>query len=80
MEKAFDRVRRNDLFNIMLDEYYNIPRKLIRIVKNMYSVCVGKVKGAGVESDWFNIESGVRRLYMKIYSAVSVFIINLLLS
>ena len=61
MEKAFDRVRRNDLFNIMLDEYYNIPRKLIRIVKNMYSVCVGKVKGAGVESDWFNIESGVRQ-------------------
>ena len=27
----------------------------------MYSVCVGKVKGAGVESDCFNIESAVRQ-------------------
>ena len=34
-----------------MDERYSIPKKLIRIIKNMYSCCVGKVKGRGRGSE-----------------------------
>ena len=43
MEKAFDRVKREGLWNIMMDERYSIPKKLTKIIKNIYSCCIGKV-------------------------------------
>ena len=43
MEKAFDRVKREGLWNIMIDKRYSIPKRLTKIIKNMSSCCIGKV-------------------------------------
>ena len=61
MEKAFHRAKREGLWNNMMDERYSIPKKLIRIIKNMYSCCIGKGKDRGWESEWFDINTGVRQ-------------------
>ena len=61
LEKAFDRINRDLLWNILSEEHYNIPSKLIRVVKNMYSQCSSKVRSPGNESRWFNIDTGVRQ-------------------
>ena len=36
MEKAFDRVTREALWETISDEYYSILPKLVRIIKTMY--------------------------------------------
>ena len=61
MEKAFDRVKREGPWNIMMGECYSIPKKLIRIIKNMYLCCVGKGKGRSWKSERFDIETGARQ-------------------
>ena len=61
MEKVFDRVKREGLWTIMMDEHYSIPKKFIGIIKNMNSCCIGKVKGRGWEREWFDIKTGVRQ-------------------
>ena len=38
-----------------------MPKKLIRIIKNIYSCCIGKVKGRGWESESFDIKTGVQQ-------------------
>ena len=61
LEKAFDSVRRSSLWTILADDHYNIPAKLIRVIKNIYSVCPAKVKSQTQDSGWFDINSGVRQ-------------------
>ena len=61
MEKAFDRVPRKLLWKIMSEPPYSVPKKLIRVIKNIYSNSVSKVRKGDVETDWFNIEAGVRQ-------------------
>ena len=61
MEKAFDCVPRNLLWKIMAEPPYYIPKKLIRVIKSMYTGSVSKVRKGDVETDWFNIETGVRQ-------------------
>ena len=43
LEKAFDRVKRSTLWKVLKEERYNIPQKLIRVIKNFYSQSWSKV-------------------------------------
>ena len=61
MEKAFDRVKRSTLWKVLKEERYNIPPKLIRAIKSLYSQSWSKVRGRDLESNWFEIETGVRQ-------------------
>ena len=61
LEKAFDRIDRNGLWQILCDPHYNIPKKLIRVIRSMYSECSSKVMTQGIESNRFDIRSGVRQ-------------------
>lgn len=61
LEKAFDCAPRNLLWKTLSDPQYAVPRKLIRVIKSMYSNCISKVRKGQVETDWFHIETGVRQ-------------------
>ena len=61
MEKAFDIVPRRNLWHTLPKSRYNIPPKLVRVIRNTYSQCLSRVRGKDMESDWFNIETGVRQ-------------------
>ena len=61
LERAFDRINRNNLWSVLRDDHYNIPRKLVRVIRSMYAQCSIKVKTQGIESDHFHIGSGVRQ-------------------
>ena len=61
LEKAFDKVNRNHLWRILQEDQYNIPTKLIRVIRSIYSECVSKVRTQNIESEAFNIDSGVRQ-------------------
>ena len=61
LEKVFDRINRNNLWSVLRDDHYNIPRKLVRVIRSMYAQCCSKVKTQGIESDHFHIGSGVRQ-------------------
>ena len=43
------------------DPYYNIPTKLLRVIKSIYAESKSKVTTQGIESDWFEITSGFRQ-------------------
>ena len=58
MEKAFDRVNRQFLWETMSDKYYSIPPKLVRIIKIMYLTNSCKVRNLGSQSGWFEIMIG----------------------
>ena len=61
MEKAFDGVNREALWETISDEYYSIPPKLVRIIKNMYLTNSCKVRNPGSESGWLEITTGVKQ-------------------
>ena len=61
MEKAFDCVPRNLLWKIMAEPPYYIPKKLVRVIKSMYTGSMSKVRKGDFETDWFNIETEVRQ-------------------
>ena len=61
LEKGFDLINRNNLWSVLRDDHYNIPRKLVRVICSMYAQCSSKVKMQGIESDHFHIGSGVRQ-------------------
>ena len=61
LEKAFDRVDRENLWQVLRDPHYNIPTKLLRVIKSIYAESKSKVTTQGIESDWFDIKSGVRQ-------------------
>ena len=61
LEKAFDRMDREHLWQILQDQYYNIPTKLVRTIRSMYANTTSKVRTQVIESDWFKIQSGVRQ-------------------
>ena len=45
----------------MAEHPYSIPKKLIRVIKSIYSNSVSKVRKGDVETDWLDIETGVRQ-------------------
>ena len=61
LEKAFDRVDRENLWHLLQDQYYNITTKLVRAIRSMYATTTSKVRAQGIESNWFEIQSGVRQ-------------------
>ena len=61
LQKAFDRVERGQLWRILQEEHYNIPAKLVRVIRSIYSQCTSRVKTQNIESKEFNIETGVRQ-------------------
>ena len=58
-EKAFDRVRHKDLFNILSE--LDLDGKDLKLMKNLYWNQRAAVRVADQESDWQTIERGVRQ-------------------
>ena len=61
MENPFSRVNRQALWETISDEYYPIPPKVVRIIKNMYLTNSCKVRNPGSESGWFEIMTGAKQ-------------------
>lgn len=53
LEKAFDK--RDTLWQVLREDRYNIPPKLIRMIKNIYEQSWSKVSGRDLESKWFEV-------------------------
>ena len=61
LEKAFDRVPREKIWEAMNDEYYEIPEKLKRAIYKTYKNIKCRVKTHLENDDWFDVKSGVRQ-------------------
>jgi hypothetical protein len=61
LEKAFDRVPRSILWNILRGREYQVPRKLITAIESTYVDSICKVKTQTGNSDWFRITTGVKQ-------------------
>ena len=61
LEKAFDQVKRQTLWQVLADSHYSMPPKLQRVTKSFYRRCISRVKTQTVESDSFDIKIGVRQ-------------------
>ena len=61
MENVFDRVPRKLFWKIMSEPPYSIPKKLIKVTKSMYINTVSQIGIEDVDTDWYNIEAGVRQ-------------------
>ena len=44
LQKAFDRVIRSLLWRILQEDYHNVPAKLVRVIRSVYSRCISKVR------------------------------------
>ena len=60
-EKAFVRIDRRNLWQILQDSYYNIPIKMVRVIRNMDEHSTSKIITQGIVSCFFEIGSGVRQ-------------------
>jgi hypothetical protein len=58
-KKAFDRVWHTGM--ILVLQHFNIPKKLISLIHNLYSQAVSAVRVGGDVSDWFHQTVGVRQ-------------------
>ena len=61
LEKAFDRVPRNILWNILGKEEYEIPIKLIKAIKSTYVNSLCRVKTQTDNNEWFRVTTGVKQ-------------------
>jgi len=61
LQKAFHIVNRSLLWRILQENYYDVPAKLVSVIRNVDSHCISKVRTQKVESAGFNIEPGVRQ-------------------
>ena len=61
LEKAFDRVPRQKIWDAMNDDYYEVPEKLKRAIYNTYKDIKCRVKTLHENEDWFDIKAGVRQ-------------------
>lgn len=68
-EKAFDAVHHDSLWLIM--EQYGIPGKIVAIVNIFYEDFQCTVEDQGEMCEWFNINSGVKRV-----QHVRIFLLN----
>ena len=59
VEKAFDYVHRESLWNIM--SMYGIPEEFITLVKVMYNNFECPVLEDGETTEWFEVQSGVKQ-------------------
>ena len=56
--QAYDSVHRPSLWSIL--RHFEVPQKLVRLVKACYVNSRGRVKVGGELTDLFNVESGLR--------------------
>ena len=61
LQKAFHRVNRSLLWSVLQEDNYNVPVKLVRVIRSIYSYCISKVRTQRLERAEFNIESGGRQ-------------------
>ena len=61
LEKAFDRLPRMKLWDVLDDPHYDIPPKLKREIYSTYQNTKCCVKTQGTGRDWFTVRSGVRQ-------------------
>jgi Reverse transcriptase (RNA-dependent DNA polymerase)/Endonuclease-reverse transcriptase len=61
LEKAFDRVPRQKLWQAMQQAEYGVPPMLMRAVRSMYRECKSSVRSAFGEGPWFLVKTGVRQ-------------------
>ena len=57
--QAYDSIWRKGAWEIL--KKYGIHQKIIRLVENLYSIVLAKIRVEGEESDWFQIETGFRQ-------------------
>ncbi|XP_076053645.1 uncharacterized protein LOC143032651 [Oratosquilla oratoria] len=60
LEKAFDRVLRNNLWDILADPDYEMKPKLARAIKSLYRNCKSAVR-TQQEDNLFSVSTGVRQ-------------------
>ena len=61
LEKAFDRINREQLWNVLKERRYNINHKLIRVIQSMYENCEARVKNRDGPGNWFTVKTGVKQ-------------------
>jgi hypothetical protein len=59
LRKAYDSVNREALWNVM--RMYDVPEKLICLLKDLHEGTMAAVKWKGGVSDWFEVKTGVRQ-------------------
>lgn len=59
LEKAYDRVMRNELWKIL--SMYGVNSNLVQALKSLYRDCRACVRINGAHTEWFNIHRGVRQ-------------------
>ena len=59
--KAFDRVPREMLWNILGKEEYDVPAKLIKAIKSTHENNLYRVKTHSESSDWFRVTTGFKQ-------------------
>lgn len=60
LEKAFDTVPREKLWEALADPVYQIPQSLQRAIKSLFKHCQSAVRSQGTEK-WFRVGAGVRQ-------------------
>ena len=60
LEKAFDRVPRRLLWNVLQKDEYRVSTKLVKAIKSTYENSKCKVKSLGRE-EWFEVTTGVKQ-------------------
>ena len=59
MEKAYDRVNRKKLFEVMRG--YGVQEKLVDVIERIYDGGMVKFEMEGIRTGWFKSDSGVRQ-------------------
>ena len=60
-EKAIDLVNRKSLWNIIKN--YGIPRKVVKVIADLYGSLKCAVIDRGETSDWLKIGTGVKQMH-----------------
>ena len=61
LEKAYNRVSKEPLWQVL--RMHDVGGKLLGGIKSMYVDSLAYIRVKGGESEWFRIDSGVRRLH-----------------
>ncbi|XP_076067750.1 uncharacterized protein LOC143040554 [Oratosquilla oratoria] len=61
MEKAFDKVPREEIWRALEHQEYDVPANLKRAIKSIYRKCENKVKLRDGDTTWFQVRTGVRQ-------------------
>src|SRR5678815_1190056 len=61
LEKAFDSVPREKLWETLGNPYYEVEPKLIRVIRSLYVTSKSPVRTGFGLGKWFHVEEGVRQ-------------------